>query len=166
MQVLIFQIVVFLIISFAGFISIKSLNIVSILLIIFTICMVNTSPLMILQFFTIIFAYSFSLKKNQENTNQENYSKTYYSPKTELPPRKKSVLELIFKFIINTTLLITIVYGIYKFTIYHYLDADDIGTIIFYSLSYIFVFAFALFLFFYFVNSSKENIKEILSKIN
>ena len=167
MQVLIFQIVIFLIISFAGFISTKSLNIVSILLIIFTIIMVRTSPLMILQFFTIIFAYTFSLKRNEEKTITENYSQTYYSPKIQpkKEPRKKSFLELIFRLLINIMVSISGFYGIFKLTIYYYRDADDIGTIIFYSLSYLFVLIIPLLISFYFMNNAKENVKEIISKI-
>ncbi|AYN03585.1 hypothetical protein EAG11_04925 [Flavobacterium sp. 140616W15] len=121
---------------------------------------------MILQFFTIIFAYTFSLQRNQENANNTKPSETYHSSRKQpkIETRKKSFLELIFRFLISISTSILAFYGIIKFTIYYYQDADDIGTFLFVSLSYLFILAIPLLISLFFLNGSKENIEEIIQK--
>lgn len=111
MEVLIFQIVIFLIITYAGYKGTNTLNIISILLVIFTIAMVKTSPLMILQFITIAVGYVFCLKKNEKYENN-NYSQTPYKYVCE---PQKSVFELILRIIINLTLFVLLVYWSFRF---------------------------------------------------
>src|SRR5690606_2718144 len=110
MEVLLFQIGIFIIISIAGYKGLIQLNVVTILIVIFTIVMVKTSPLMILQFFTIILSYSFSLnriKKSKENLYRPSIAK----------PRKMSSAEIIIRLLINLSLLSFIAYGFYKFSV-------------------------------------------------
>ncbi|MEP7092754.1 MAG: hypothetical protein ABI793_01765, partial [Flavobacterium sp.] len=60
MEILAFQIVIFLLIFIAGYSGLKSLNVVSLFLVLFTCFMVFTSKLMTIQFFTILIGYSLS----------------------------------------------------------------------------------------------------------
>lgn len=63
MAILIFQIALFLIITLIGYVSRSRLNIIIFIAVVFTFFMVKTTALMILQFATIILAYSFVNKR-------------------------------------------------------------------------------------------------------
>ncbi|MCR8667946.1 hypothetical protein NO995_09655 [Aestuariibaculum sp. M13] len=77
MEVLYFQVGIFLIIVIAGLFGNSSRNTATILAIIFTIAMVFTSQLMIVQFITIVISYivSRSISKNSKDKNLDDYEK-------------------------------------------------------------------------------------------
>lgn len=73
MEVLIFQIAIFFIILISGYYGNYSRNIVTILLVIFTIVMVFTTKLMVIQFLTIGVAYFISTS-SKSKTSQKSIS--------------------------------------------------------------------------------------------
>lgn len=107
--VTIFQIGIFLSMTYAGYKGIWYLNILTIIIIIFTLANVRTSPLMILQFFTVIASYSFCL--NRIGVNKY--------PRFNIP-RKKHIIELILITLFNVAILSLIIYGWGRFTIYYF----------------------------------------------
>jgi hypothetical protein len=72
MKILIFQLVLFLLIIFIGYVSRLRLNIITFIAVIFTFVMVKTSSLMLLQFATIIIAYLFVNKRGTQDEIQKN----------------------------------------------------------------------------------------------
>lgn len=106
-SVILFQIGIFLIMTYAGYKGIWYLNILTIIIIIFTLANVNTSPLMILQFLTIILSYFFCLNRIEAN-------------KYPSLPRKKHKLELIIIILLNISILVLIIYGWGWFTISYF----------------------------------------------
>ena len=105
--VILFQIAIFLIMAYAGYKGIWYLNILTIIIIIFTLANVNTSPLMILQFLTIILSYFFCLNRIEAN----KYPST---------PRKKHIIELILIILFNISILSLIIYGWGRFTLSYF----------------------------------------------
>jgi hypothetical protein len=83
MKILIFQVALFLLITFIGYISRLRLNIITFIAVIFTFFMVRTSHLMLLQFATIILAYLFVNKRGtldeiQKKVDEHNKRNRYY----------------------------------------------------------------------------------------
>ncbi len=83
MEILIFQVALFLFITFIGYVSRLRLNIITFIAVVFTFIMVRTSALMLLQFATIILAYLFvnkrgTLDENQKKINEQNKKNEYY----------------------------------------------------------------------------------------
>ncbi|RTY74182.1 hypothetical protein [Flavobacterium sp. LS1R10] len=107
--VILFQIGIFLLMTYAGYKGIWYLNILTIIIIIFTLANIHTSPLMILQFFTVIASYSFCLNRIEVN----KYPSAYF-------PRKKHSIELIIIILLNIIILSLIIYGWGRFTIYYF----------------------------------------------
>lgn len=117
MEVLFFQIGVFIIIHLIGKNNFFRLNIITFIIVVFTIAMVKTNPLMILQFITIIVSYFSCLSKfNEKNTK---YKKT-----TLAIEKPQSILEIIIRLIINLALAIGSLYGVYKFTLIYWFGID------------------------------------------
>lgn len=105
--VILFQIGIFLIMTYAGYKGIWYLNILTLIIIIFTLANVNTSPLMILQFLTIILSYTFCLNRIEVN-------------KYPSLPRKKHSIELIIIMLLNIAILGLMTYGWGWFTISYF----------------------------------------------
>nr|WP_315177226.1 hypothetical protein [uncultured Flavobacterium sp.] len=83
MKILIFQIALFLLITFIGYVSRLRLNIITFIAVIFTFFMVKTLPLVLLQFATIILAYLFVNKRGtldeiQKKVDEHNKRNKYY----------------------------------------------------------------------------------------
>lgn len=83
MKILIFQVALFLLITFIGYVSRLRLNIITFIAVIFTFFMVRTLPLMLLQFATIILAYLFVNKRGtldeiQKKVDEHNKRNKYY----------------------------------------------------------------------------------------
>jgi hypothetical protein len=136
-SIIIFQIGIFLIMTYAGYKGIWYLNILTIIIIIFTLANVHTSPLMILQFFTVIASYSFCLNRIEVN----KYPSAYF-------PRKKHSIELIIIMLINISVLGLVTYGWIWFTMFYFEDygsmAEEWFLQILGVISYIIMFGFAL----------------------
>ncbi|MFA9190290.1 hypothetical protein AAGV28_02800 [Flavobacterium sp. FZUC8N2.13] len=153
--VILFQIGIFLIMSYAGSKGIWYLNILTIIIIVFTLTNIKTSPLMILQFFTIIISYVFCLNRIEAN----KYPKT---------PRKKHTIELILIILLNIAILCLMIYGWGWFTISYFKNygswseewfLNSLGTI-----SYIIMLGFAFMISGLRYFSLKKNFKEFINR--
>jgi len=153
--IIIFQIAIFLIMAYAGYKGIWYLNILTIIIIIFTLANVNTSPLMLLQFLTIILSYIFCLNRIEAN-------------KYPSIPRKKHIVELIFIILLNITILSLIIYGWGRFTLSYFKIfgswseewfLNTLGTI-----SYIIMLGFAFMISGLRYFSLKKNLKEFINR--
>jgi len=154
MKVMLFQIVILIIILYAGHKGKTSLNIVCAFFVVFTISMVNTSPLMMLQFFTITIGYIISLEKikrvKQLNKSLHIENKYY----------QKSLFEILIRLIVNIILMGLLIYGSYIFTIEYYKGIDDIGYFLFASISYIIIIGVSVLIFGYLLLRSLQLIKD------
>lgn len=153
--VILFQIAIFLIMAYAGYKGIWYLNILTIIIIIFTLANVYTSPLMILQFLTIILSYIFCLNRIEAN----KYPST---------PRKKHIIELILIILFNIAILSLIIYGWGRFTLSYFKIfgswseewfLNTLGTI-----SYIIMLGFAFMISGLRYFSLKKNFKEFINR--
>ena len=91
--------------SLSAFNNKSTLNLVTIFMVVFTFFMVETAPLMIIQFMTITITYSFLSKKSHETKSNPNIK--FVPAKTE----EKATLELIIKGLIYITLASGMLYG-------------------------------------------------------
>ena len=112
--VILFQIGIFLIMTYAISNGIWYLNILTVIIIIFTLANVATSPLLILQFFTVITSYGFCLNRIEAN-------------KYPIAPRQKHSIELILIILLNITILSLIIYGWGRFTISYFGSYENWG---------------------------------------
>lgn len=83
MGILIFQVVLFLLITFIGYVSRFRLYIITFVAVVFTFIMVKTTALMLLQFATIISAYLFVNKRGtlddiQKKVDEHNKKNGHY----------------------------------------------------------------------------------------
>ena len=83
MKIIIFQIVIFLLFITIGYKTRLRLNIITACAVIFTLSMVNTTSLMLLQFLTIIIAYRFVHKRGtideiNKKVDEHNRRNRYY----------------------------------------------------------------------------------------
>ena len=83
MEIIIYQIVIFVLIITIGYLTRLRLNIITACAVIFTFVMVNTIPLMLLQLLTIIIAYRFVDKRGttddiQKKVDEHNRKNGYY----------------------------------------------------------------------------------------
>lgn len=105
--VILFQIGIFLTMTYACSKGIWYLNILTIIIIVFTWANVDTSPLMILQFLTVIISYSFCLNRIEAN----KYPKV---------SQKKHLIELILIMLLNLSILGLLIYGWIWFTLSYF----------------------------------------------
>ncbi|WP_281226434.1 hypothetical protein [Flavobacterium aquiphilum] len=110
--VILFQIGIFLIMTYAAYKGVWYLNILTLIIIVFTLANVNAFPLMAIQFFTIIISYTFCL-------NRINANKCVYIL------RKKNRIELILIILINLAIICLMIYGWTWFTIFYFKNYGD-----------------------------------------
>lgn len=153
--VIIFQIGIFLIITYAAYKGIWYLNILTIIIILFTLYNVKTSPLMIIQFFTIIISYSFCLNRIEAN----KYLKI---------TRKKYLIELIFIILLNISTLVLSIYGWGRFTIFYFEDYGSMAKEWFLKIlgviSYLLFFGFVLMILSLLYSNLIKTTKEFFSR--
>lgn len=154
MEILVFQISIFLIIVFAGYKGKIYLNLISTLIILFTITMVNTDKLMIIQFITIVLSYLFTLNKIEANKNTTKT--TFYSK-----PLRKSKLEIILRILINLVCITGISFGCFRYSLFIFSNIEEVGFFLFSLISYLLILIISFLIIFYLLSRCQSLIKEL-----
>lgn len=146
MNILIFQVAIFFIIVFASYLGKRPLITTFILVTVFTIVMVKTSPLMILQFFTIIYSFSFCFRRIERS--EKEITKSYSSKYSQklIKKREKSKFEIIIRIIVSLIIVVAVIFGLYKW-IFFIFDINDgfmiflaiLNTLLFGTIAYIII---------------------------
>lgn len=124
MNILLFQIAIFFVTFLASYLGKRPLIITFLLISVFTIAMVKTFPLMILQFFTIIYIFSFCFRRIERNQKEIIKSHALKYPKKLTIKRKKSKIKLIIGIIISLIIVVSVIFGLYRW-IFFVFDIDD-----------------------------------------
>lgn len=154
MEIIVFQISIFLIITYSGYKGKIYLNLISTLIILFTIVMVNTNKLMIIQFITIILSYLITLNKIE--TNKNTTKNTFYSE-----PTRKSKLEIILRILINLIGITVISFGCFRYTLFIFSNIEEIGFFLFSLISYLLIVFISFLITYYLLSRCQSLIKEL-----
>jgi hypothetical protein len=125
-MVILYQIGIFFLMAYCAYKSITYLNIITFLIVIFTLIQVtNFSPLMFLQFITIFISYQFCLSRIKSSN----------TPISGRLATKKSVLELVLIIFFYFGTIILLGYGLILFCPYYFDVLDFSGNEWFFTVS-------------------------------
>ena len=156
MGILIFQIVIFFLIVYSGYKGLGYLIIVTVGAVIFTLAMVNTNGLMVIQFLTIAVSFLFAINRIQANVNED-----YVIISKNQQPKSTTRIEILLRILLNIGICGAIVIGSYYYNIGFWNMFDDVGTLLFGMISYLLLMGIAVFIFCALISRIRQLIKEL-----
>jgi len=152
MGILIFQIVIFFLIVYSGYKGMGYLVVVTVIAVIFTLAMVNTNGLLVIQFFTIVVSFLFAINRIQANTNENSIVQK---------PQPKTRIEILLRILLNIGICCGIVIMAYYYNINFWNMFDDAGTLLFGMISYLILMGIGVFIFWVLISRNIRLITEL-----